>query len=41
MAPAFESPYVLDSSAAQARFGLAPTPWREALEETAAWLRAS
>jgi nucleoside-diphosphate-sugar epimerase len=40
MAPAFESPYVLDSSAAQARFGLAPTPWREALEETATWLRA-
>ena len=40
MAPAFESPYVLDSSAAQARFGLAPTPWREALEETVTWLRA-
>ena len=40
MAPAFEAPYVLDSSAAQARFGLAPTPWREALEETVTWLRA-
>ncbi|HEY5484570.1 MAG TPA: saccharopine dehydrogenase NADP-binding domain-containing protein [Propionibacteriaceae bacterium] len=40
MAPAFEAPYVLDSSAAEARFGLAPTPWRDALEETVTWLRA-
>ena len=40
MAPAFEAPYVLDSSAAQQRFGLAPTSWRDALEETVTWLRA-
>ncbi len=40
MAPAFMAPYVLDSSAAQQRFSLAPTPWREALEETVTWLRA-
>jgi dTDP-4-dehydrorhamnose reductase len=40
MAPAFEASYVLDSSAAEARFGLAPTPWDAALEETVRWLRA-
>jgi nucleoside-diphosphate-sugar epimerase len=40
MAPAFTAPYTLDSSAAQQRFDLAPTPWREALESTVTWLRA-
>lgn len=30
----FEHPFVLDSSAAQARFGLAPTPWPDALSAT-------
>lgn len=40
MAPAFTAPYTLDSSAAQERFNLAPTPWREALENTVTWLRA-
>jgi nucleoside-diphosphate-sugar epimerase len=39
MAPAFEAPYTLDGSAAEARFGLAPTPWEQALAETVTWLR--
>ena len=39
MAPAFAAPYTLDSSAAQVRFGLAPTPWTTALTETVDWLR--
>ena len=39
MAPAFTAPYTLDSSAAEDRFGLAPTPWKRALTETVAWLR--
>lgn len=29
-----ERPFILDSSAAQAAFGLAPTPWRQILAET-------
>lgn len=41
MAPAFVAPYTLDSSAAERRFGLAPTPWRDALGQTVTWLRAS
>ncbi|HET7723217.1 MAG TPA: NAD-dependent epimerase/dehydratase family protein [Propionibacteriaceae bacterium] len=40
MAPAFEAPYTLDGSAAERRFGVAATPWHEALEETVAWLRS-
>ncbi len=36
----FERPFVLDSSAAQREFGLAPTPWETQLEETIDWLRA-
>jgi nucleoside-diphosphate-sugar epimerase len=36
----FERPFVLDSSAAQERFGLAPTPWETQLAETVAWLGA-
>ena len=39
MAPAFTAPYTLDSSAAQQRFDLAPTPWDQALADTVAWLR--
>lgn len=35
----FERPFVLDSSAAQRRFGLSPTPLRAALEQTVAALR--
>ncbi|MBB1515585.1 NAD-dependent epimerase [Tessaracoccus sp. MC1679] len=35
----FERPFVLDSSAAQARFGLAPTPLRRGLELTVEALR--
>lgn len=30
----FERPFLLDSTAAQARFGLAPTPWSEAIATT-------
>ena len=40
MAPAFAAVYTLDSSAAQERFGLAPTPWHDALDTTVTWLRA-
>jgi hypothetical protein len=29
-----ERPFILDSSAAQETFGLAPTPWRQVLAET-------
>lgn len=36
----FDRPFVLDSSAAQQRFGLAPTPWSEALAETVRWMKA-
>lgn len=35
----FTAPFVLDSSAAQQHFGIAPTPWREGLERTVAWYR--
>jgi len=34
-------PYVLDSSAAQAMFGLTPTPLDEGLAATAAWWRGN
>ena len=34
----FERPFVLDSTAAQERFGLAPTPWETQLTETISWL---
>ena len=37
----FERPFVLDSTAAQSRFGLRPTPLREAIERTVAALRAA
>ena len=36
----FERPFVLDSSAAQERFGLAPTAWETQLAETIGWLTA-
>ncbi len=36
----FERPFVLDSTAAQERFGLAPTPWETQLTETIGWLAA-
>ena len=39
MAPAFSAPYTLDASQAEERFGLAPTPWNQALAETVSWLR--
>ncbi len=35
----FAAPFVLDSSAAQATFGLAPTPFDEGLAQTVAWWR--
>lgn len=37
----FDRPFVLDSSASQARLGLEPTPIEVGLEETVAWWRAS
>ncbi len=36
----FDRPYLLDSSAFQAAFGMAPTPLDEGLAETIAWWRA-
>lgn len=33
-------PFVLDSTAAQTVFGLAPTPWEDVLKELVAWYRA-
>jgi len=36
----FERPFLLDSTAAQETFGLAPTPWETQLTETIAWLAA-
>jgi nucleoside-diphosphate-sugar epimerase len=36
----FDRPFVLDSSEAQQRFGLAPTPWHDALAETVRWMKA-
>jgi nucleoside-diphosphate-sugar epimerase len=36
----FERPFVLDSTAAQAAFGLVPTPWETQLQETVTWLAA-
>ena len=35
----FDKPFLLDSSDAQRTFGLAPTPWLQALEETVSALR--
>ena len=35
----FEKPFVLDSTASQARLGLAPTPWEIGLKETISWWR--
>lgn len=35
----FERPFVLDSSAAQARFGLEPTPWAEQVAQATAAVR--
>jgi hypothetical protein len=31
----WERPYVLDDTAARARFGIAPTPWEEVCRRTA------
>jgi len=36
----FERPFVLDSTAAQEKFGLAPTPWETQLQETIGWFGA-
>jgi nucleoside-diphosphate-sugar epimerase len=36
-----ERPFVIDSTAAQASFGLQPTPWEQVLTETIAYYRAS
>jgi hypothetical protein len=33
----FDTPFIVDSSAAQTAFGLAPTPMPEALEQTVSW----
>jgi nucleoside-diphosphate-sugar epimerase len=35
----FDSPFVVDSSAAQTTFGLAPTPMPQALDDTVSWYR--
>jgi nucleoside-diphosphate-sugar epimerase len=35
----FDTPFVIDSSAAQRTFGVVPTPIRTALEETISWYR--
>lgn len=35
----FDRPFVLDSSASQARLGLSPTPLETGLRETVAWWR--
>jgi hypothetical protein len=35
----FEMPFIVDSSAVQSTFGLAPTPMAKALEETVSWYR--
>ena len=32
-------PFIVDSSAAQSTFGLAPTPMAKALEQTVGWYR--
>jgi hypothetical protein len=34
-----ERPFILDSSAAEAAFGLRPTPWEHVLTETIAFYR--
>ena len=34
----FDRPFILVSSQAQQRFGLAPTSWRDALAETVRWM---
>ncbi|MGV8850538.1 MAG: NAD-dependent epimerase/dehydratase family protein [Propionibacteriaceae bacterium] len=36
----FDRSFILDSSEAQSRFGLAPTLWRDALAETVRWMKA-
>ena len=36
----FTRPYVLDSSAATATFGLEPTPLERTFQDTVAWWRA-
>lgn len=36
----FDRPFVLDASAAEKRFGLTPTGWRDALASTVAWQRS-
>jgi hypothetical protein len=36
----FTAPFVLDSSAAQARFGLRPTPYEDSVRQTIDGLRA-
>lgn len=36
----FDAPFVLDASATTEVFGLAPTPWADALRATVAWLGA-
>jgi nucleoside-diphosphate-sugar epimerase len=35
----FDTPFIIDSSAAQTTFGLAPTPMPQALNDTASWYR--
>lgn len=35
----FERPFVLDSSAFEATFGVTPTPWDEVIDQTVAWWR--
>ena len=35
----FDTPFIVDSSAAQTTFGLAPTPMPQALNDTVSWYR--
>jgi hypothetical protein len=35
-----ERPFILDSSSAEAEFGLAPTPWEQVLTETIEFYRS-
>jgi hypothetical protein len=35
-----EQPFILESSAAEAAFGLRPTPWEQVLTETIAFYRS-
>jgi len=41
MAFQFTAPFVLDSTASEERLGLKPTPFDDAIRETAAWWRLS